>query len=350
MQDVAIVSTAQFNTRAAPDRNEIEILLPVAQEAVRRSGLARGDIDFTCSGSSDWLQGQPFAFVSALDAVGAWPPVKESHVEMDGAWAMYEAWVKIQTGEVDSALVYSFGKTSPGDLAQVQSIALDPYCVAPLWPDMDSINALQARLYLQASGRDERDLAAIVARCRSDALNNQHAVEKGEHDVDKLLTEPYVASPLRAHDCPTHSDGATALVLVAGDRARELCARPVWIRGIDHRVEPMHLGLRDLTRCVSAQQAGLNAGVDQRRPQFAELSAPYSFQELILRDALGLGDDVRINPSGGSLVTHTMFSCGQNRIIDAVERITTGNADLGIAHASQGPCLQQNLVCVLEGD
>jgi acetyl-CoA acetyltransferase len=349
MRDVAIVSTAQYNTAADTERNEIEILLPVAQEAIRKAGLAREEIEFTCSGSSDWLQGQPFAFVSALDAIGAWPPVKESHVEMDGAWAFYEAWVKIQTGEVSSALVYSFGKTSPGDLAQIQSITLDPYCVAPLWPDMDSISALQARLYLEASGKTERDLAEVVARCRRDALNNPHAVAKGEYEIDELLAEPYVASPLRAHDCPTHTDGATALVMVAGDRARSLCERPVWIRGIDHRVDPMHLGLRDLTRCASAELAAAKAGVDSRRLDFAEISAPYAHQELILRAALGLADDLRINPSGGTLVTHSMFACGQNRIIDAADRIASGHADRGLAHASQGPCLQQNLVCVLEG-
>ncbi|MBW2267988.1 MAG: lipid-transfer protein, partial [Deltaproteobacteria bacterium] len=71
MRDVAIVSFAQSNV-AVEDRNEIEMLLPVAKEAIEGSGLARDEIDFTCSGSSDWLQGQPFAFVMALDAVGSW--------------------------------------------------------------------------------------------------------------------------------------------------------------------------------------------------------------------------------------------------------------------------------------
>ena len=51
----------------------------------------------------------------ALDGVGAWPPISESHVEMDGAWALYEAWVKLLTGEADTALVYAYGKSSPGD-------------------------------------------------------------------------------------------------------------------------------------------------------------------------------------------------------------------------------------------
>ena len=118
MRDVAIVSYASAPNRRADPRNEVEILMPVVQAAVARSGIAR-PFDFTCSGSSDFLQGTPFAFVTALDAAGAWPPIAESHVEMDGAWALYEAWVKIQAGQAETALVYAFGKSSPGDLPEV---------------------------------------------------------------------------------------------------------------------------------------------------------------------------------------------------------------------------------------
>ena len=69
MRDVAIVSFAQ-SAKAREIRNEIEILMPVVQEAVRNSKLPRQQIGFTCSGSSDYLQGQSFAFVGALDACG----------------------------------------------------------------------------------------------------------------------------------------------------------------------------------------------------------------------------------------------------------------------------------------
>jgi acetyl-CoA acetyltransferase len=349
MRDVAIVSFAQWNGIEA-ERNEVEILHPVVKEAVERSGLARQEIDFTCSGSSDFLQGAPFAFVLALDAVGAWPPIRESHVEQDGAWALYEAWVKIQTGEVDSALVYAFGKTSTSDLAELQALQLDPYCVAPLWPDADSVAALQARLFLERSGHSERDLAEVAVRSRRDAAGNPFALAKGEFSAQKLLVEPYRVSPLRDHDCPANSDGATALVIAAAPRARSLCERPVWIRGFDHRIEPPALGVRDLTRSASTRLAGQKAGVRADRLDFAELSAPYTHQELILREALGLPESLRINPSGGTLCAHTLMSCGLNRIGDAALRIARGEGDRAVAHATQGPCLQQNLVCVLEGE
>jgi hypothetical protein len=41
---------------------------------------------------------------------------------------------------------------------------------------------------------------------------------------------------------------------------------------------------------------------------------------------------------------------GLIRIGEVAQRIWSGDAGRGLAHASQGPCLQQNLVCVLEGE
>jgi hypothetical protein len=43
------------------------------------------------------------------------------------------------------------------------------------------------------------------------------------------------------------------------------------------------------------------------------------------------------------------MAAGLIRIGEVATRITDGRVGRGVAHASQGPCLQQNLVCVLEG-
>ena len=155
MRDVAVVSFVQSAVARDSEHNEVEMLVPTIRAAIAESGIAKNDLGFVCSGSLDYLQGGPFAFVSGLDAVGAWPPIRESHVEMDAAWALYEAWVAIQTGEVDSALVYGFGKSSPGDLHEIMTLQMDPYYVVPLWPSMVDMAAMQARAYLDNGGRGE---------------------------------------------------------------------------------------------------------------------------------------------------------------------------------------------------
>ncbi|HEX9713899.1 MAG TPA: lipid-transfer protein, partial [Actinomycetota bacterium] len=288
MREVAVVSFAQSPTTVEDARSEVEILQPVLHQAVERSGIAREQIGFTVSGSCDYLAGQPFAFVMGLEAVGAWPPIRESHVEMDGAWALYEAWARLQHGDIDAALVYAFGKSSTGDLPKVMTLQLDPYYLAPLWPDAISVAALQARALLDAGAHTERDMAEVAARSRRDAASNPNAQVSGDTSADALLQEPYVSTPLRAHDCPSAGDGSAAVVLAAGALAREVAERPVWIRGIDHRIEPHALGARDLTTSASTRIAAAAAGASSDRIDLAELYAPFSHQELILRDALGL--------------------------------------------------------------
>ncbi|MGI0151633.1 MAG: 3-ketoacyl-CoA thiolase, partial [Thermoplasmata archaeon] len=48
---------------------------------------------------------------------------------------------------------------------------------------------------------------------------------------EKLLRLPVIAPPLRLGDCSSMTDGAAAVVLVAGDRARQYTDSPAWIRG-----------------------------------------------------------------------------------------------------------------------
>jgi acetyl-CoA acetyltransferase len=324
----------------------VELLVPLFAECYEQTGWTRKDVGFWCSGSSDYLAGRSFSFVQAVDAIGVIPPVNESHVEMDLAWAMYEAWVKIQTGEVDTALVYAFGKSSAGMLRRTLSLQLEPYTLTPLWPDTVSLAGLQARAGIDAGLWDERAMAGVVDRSLTDAEKNEYAIRKGGSSVEELLARPMYADPLRKHDCAPVTDGAAALVLAAGDQANEVCERPAWITGISHYVDPMSLGTRDLTRSPSARQAG--AAADTTGVEVAELYAPFSHQELILRRELDLGADVRINPSGGALASNPMFSAGGIRIGEAAKRIWSGEAGKVLGHATSGPALQQNLVCTMD--
>jgi acetyl-CoA acetyltransferase len=350
MTDVAIVSVAQSDhRRAVPELNEVEMVQPVIQAALEGLGATIAEIDFTCSGSSDYLAGQAFSFVLTLDAVGAWPPIVESHVEMDGAWALYEAWLKIQAGHADTALVFGYSKASPGDLPRVLSRQLDPYYYQPLWPDSVALAGLQARAMLDAGDTTLEEMAAIAHRNRTAALDNPHAQVAGSPPVEELLSAEVLSDPLRRHDCPPISDGACAVVLAAGDRARQWSDRPAWIRGIDHRIDSHNLGARDLCRAPSialaAERAGATGGFD-----VAELHAPFTHQEVIARRELGLGDDVAVNLSGGPLAANPVMAAGLLRLGEVATRITAGEADRGVAHATSGQLLQQNLVCVLEAD
>lgn len=350
MREAAVIGFVQSaQKRNAGAANESELIMPVVRGVLDAVGVTQNDIDFTCSGSCDYFQGAAFAFVEGLNAVATVPPIRESHVEMDAAWAMYEALLKIWCGDAELCLIYGFSKSSPGELRSVLTLQLDPYYQVPLWPDSVSLAALQARALLDAGKITERDMADVVARSRRNARGNPNAQLAGDPSVESLLAEPSFVSPLRRHDCAPITDGASAMIVASADAARRLCKRPAWIRGIDHRMESGILGARDLTDSPSTRIAGEKAGVGKGRVDVAELHAPFSHQEIVLRRALGLGEDVNVNPSGGVLAGNTMMAAGLDRIGSVATRIMRGEANRGVAHATSGACLQQNLVAVLEG-
>ena len=349
-REVAIVGVAQRPNQVGTTLTSVELILPVINDVITKVGIDRKEIGFWCHGSCDYMSGQPFSFVAAVDAIGAWPPIVESHVEGDGALALYEAWVKIQTGECDVALVFSNGKTTSGPIDRILNLQADPYMVTPLWPGFDALAALQARACLDAGVLTEADMAEVAARSYRDALKNPVAFAKEDVTAEALLQRPYTTAPLRAHDCGVPVDGANAVILAAGDAARRLAERPAWIRGIDHRIDTQRLGARSMTESHSAAVAAEKAGVGTDRIDVAEIHAPYSHQEILLRKAMKLTDATHVNPSGGALVSNPAMAAGLARFVEAAESVFSGSADRVLAHCTSGPLIQQNLVCVMEGE
>ena len=347
--DIAIIGLAQTDAHVRFDGPEVVLIMECVNQLLSDAGIERPDVGFTIAGSCDYLSGMPFAFVANVDGMGAWPPVYESHLEMDGAWALFEAWLRLQMGDIDVAMVVGSGKSSPCNAREVFHLQADPYVVAPLGIDPDAMAGIQARALIDAGKATEADIAEVVVRSRAAAASNPRAQVSGSVSADELLAAPYDMAPLRAHDVSPKADGAAAILIARRDRARELCDNPVWITGLDHRIESHHAGLRDLTDSESTRLAAAGAGVADGPVDVAELHITHSHEELILRAALGLDDTTVVNPSGGPLAGDPVMATGLTRIIEVARRIAAGDATRGVAHAASGAALQQNLVCVLQG-
>src|SRR5262249_3871355 len=85
--DIAIIGWNISPMVRNTDKTEAQLLLEVVSGAVDDTGITRAEVDFTCAGSCDYVAGQAFSFVQNIDSIGAWPPKRDSHVAMDGAWA-----------------------------------------------------------------------------------------------------------------------------------------------------------------------------------------------------------------------------------------------------------------------
>ena len=131
----------------------------------------------------------------------------------------------------------------------------DPYYLAPLWPDSISMAGLQASALLTTRRYTERDFAEVVVESRRKAKANPSAQLSGDTEVEELLRAPYISSPLRRHDCCPITDGVSVLIITDKTALPETIKRPVYIRGIDHRMEAHQLGIRVLSESGSTTQA-----------------------------------------------------------------------------------------------
>ena len=315
----------------------------------RRSAAAkleRRDVGFTVSGSCDYLGGRPFSFVITLDAVGAWPPIGESHVEMDGALALYEAWVACSTATSTSRSSTPSAARRWAISREVLGAQLDPYYVAPLGVDATSLAALQARALLDAG----RAPSATWPRWPPAP---QRGAQRVDASVDALLAAPYLVAPLRAHDCRPPPTPSPRVVLAAGDRARGLLRRARRGSAASTTASSRTRSARAISRARPPPRS------PPRRPACASArsTSPSSTRPSPTRRSSSAtpsawATDVDVNPSGGALAARPVSSSpgltAHRR--GGAAASTTGERARAVAHATSGPCLQQNLVCVLEGD
>ena len=74
-RDVAVVAASQTPSYRLFNDSEPKLIMRCVNDILERTGLDRGELQFTIAGSCDYLSGMPFAFVSNIDGVGAWPHV-----------------------------------------------------------------------------------------------------------------------------------------------------------------------------------------------------------------------------------------------------------------------------------
>jgi len=362
LRNVAVVGFAQapIVTRDL-HRTSQDMLYPQVRRALDECGVSRDDIDYQVAGSSDYIDGRPFGFVMALDVMGSWPPRQDLHVEMDAAFAAYYAWLRMQAGDCDTAIVCGYGKSSEGDLDRVLNLQLDPFYFGAIGLDPVATSALQASAFMEHSKKSDHDFAAIAARNRAAGVRNPDALLREVADPEVLSESEWVTGPLRRGYMSPYGETAVCLVLAAEGKAEAMCDRPAWIHGLDQRIEMQNIGARNLATSAGAQlatqkalaMAGLTAVKDC---DFVELSATNPAEEMILCQAMDIDPEEErpvINPSGGPMCGNPIMMTGLIRLGEVFRQLSgragdhaVAGAQRGLAHAASGHCLQQNLVFV----
>ncbi|MFO8102166.1 MAG: thiolase family protein [Dehalococcoidia bacterium] len=374
---VGIVAVAQ--TKYSPDRcdvNEEELAWEAIKPVLEETGLSLWDIASAVSCSQDFWDGRTISNMNVQHVVGAHLQHEDKVCE-DGINAVFIAMGQILSGHHDVILLVSHMKESQGEKSVIENAAFDPAMMRQLGLDFTSAAALQARRYMYKYGVTARQCAGAVVRNYANAKNNPCAQNAEDLTIDDVLGSGMVAAPIRALDAKPISDGAVAMILATEEKAKQICKKPVWIRGVSNCYETHYLGDRELADCdalaTASRKAYGMAGIKNpaKEIDLVEISTEYSYQEPLWLEGLGfcgrgeggdlvnsravaMGGKLPVNPSGGMLPGVPNGVSGLARVAEctlqlrgeAGERQVKG-ASTALAHGYTGMCGQHQSVVIL---
>jgi acetyl-CoA C-acetyltransferase len=322
---------------AAPSRDDVnttELAWEAISAALGDAGVELGEIEGAVTASQDFWEGRTISSMAVNEVAGG-TLRSEAKVAADGVMALLYAMARIEDGDQHLNLVVAHAKES-------QTVAA----------------GLQADLYYRRTGLTPRDAARVVAaaRRRSAVLEPVTA--------DEVLASPVTAAPLRELDRAPRMDAATCMVVCDGDTAQRRGAHGVRLVAGAARSGAWWTG-RDLTVAPELREAadealGL-AGWEPDSLARVEISAPFAYQQLLLGEALGLGEgpglverfeadqaDTRVNADGGWLAGSAGSVAGLAACARAAQELrqTPGRA---LIHGATGLCAQSHAVVLIEG-
>jgi acetyl-CoA acetyltransferase len=217
--------------------------------------------------------------------------------------------------------------------------------------------APMARRHMELYGTTSRQLAEIAVTTRQHAILNGNARMTAPITIEDHQASRMIADPLRLLDCSLESDGATAIVVSAADRAKDLRRPRILLAGLaeGHPDSPSTITQRgDMTRlglAKAAPRAFAMAGVTHADIDVAEIYDCFTYIVLcqiedlgfcgkgeggafVEGGGLGLGGRLPVNTHGGLLSQAHM--AGMNHVTELVRQLRNEAGRAQVPNAEVG--------------
>jgi len=361
-RNVAVVGTGQTKATARSDVNLPEMVNEACEAALSDAGVGWDEIDAVVFGSSpEFFEGFNEPEKYCADFAGAYlKPFFRIHTGGTvGASAGICGYYHVACGMFDTVLAVTADKLTDADVQCGLTNCADPITFRHFAVGAPSAGAIQAQRYMFEYPKMKPEHAAmVVVKNRKNGMKNPYAQITGETTVEEVLQSPMLVSPLRFADiCPT-SDQAGAMVFTTEGRARELCDRPAFVRGVSAVAESINYQGRDtsvpLALMQTARAVYKTAGITNPMEQLdvAELYEAFSYQELIWYHAFGfcepgegwkliengvteMDGKLPVNPSGGVLCANSIGATAMIRQIEAAMQVMGRAGDHQVGEVNQ---------------
>ena len=182
--------------------------------------------------------------------------------------------------------------------------------------------ALMANFYLQKYHYTEENLAYVSYKNHFHGSLNEKAHFQNKLTIEKILTSPYVAYPLKVLDSSPISDGASALILTNNEQLIKKSKFSVAVLASEMATDSINLFKRKnldeiLATKIASELAFKKAKIERKQINVVEVHDCFSIAEILAMEDLGfwkkgeggkrikelstmLGNsNLTVNPSGG---------------------------------------------------
>lgn len=342
----AIVGVGQSEYGRETGKTSLRLHYDAAVAALADAGLSWRDVDglFSCAITGS-LHGNLLP-----EYLGITPKFVDSTSVGGGTWESFveHACAAISAGLCEVALlVYGsaqrteFGSKLGTGLRSGASGPAQYY--SPHGITVVGAYAMAAQRYMAQYGVTGEQLAEVAVTMRRNAGRNPGAMYRKPITVDDVLSSRLIADPLHMLDCCVVTDGGGAVVITSAARAKDLAARPVFVKGAASAVSHDSIvQMPDMTYLAPAAQAAERAlrlaGMSIDDIDVLQLYDSYTITVLLTLEALGLckpgeaGDFVAggrlghdgplpTNTDGGGLSSNHPGMRGVFLLIEAVQQL-----------------------------
>ncbi|HWE71632.1 MAG TPA: acetyl-CoA acetyltransferase [Stellaceae bacterium] len=292
-----------------------DMIVPVAAEAIKDSGLAPSDIDEIYIGTFNGgfvRQDFPSSLVLQLDpSLRFKRTTRVENACATGSAAIYQGLNAIAAKKARIVLVVGVEKMSEVSGAQVGDLLIRAAYLkeeGAIEGGFAGVFGRIAQAYFQRYGDQSDALAMIAAKNHKNGASNPLAQMQKDlgYEFCKTVSDknPLVAGPLRRTDCSLVSDGAAALVLADVETALQ-AKKAVVFRAAEQVNDFLPMSKRDITSYEGPAEAWKralqSAGVALDDISCAEVHDCFTIAELMIYEAMGLapqGQGARAIASG----------------------------------------------------
>ncbi|MCL5125432.1 MAG: acetyl-CoA acetyltransferase [Deltaproteobacteria bacterium] len=256
------------------------------------------DASVVCSAPEYDKQRTPAGLIAEYLGLNPQPTFYVESVCSSSSSGLRTAYALIASGLHDVVMVLGFQKMSEISSAESQERmgrGADIQWEAPFGTMMPAYYAMHARGHFEKYGTTEEDLGLIRLKSSTYGVINEKAVFRKSLTLDKIMEPKYIATPLKMMDCCANADGSSCVLLASEQKAKELCEKPVWVRGLGMATAPINMAGRDTfsgLKCaqLAARRAYDMAGLGPKDIDVAEVHDCSTEAEMMAYEDLGFAE------------------------------------------------------------